>query len=354
MLLTGSRRDVYLPLAEPGVPREVLSRLNALGITTLEELRDLWAYGDRQRLVDYLGESPIRFAMFTPPKGLTRTAAASAGPGHVLNLQAAGPVPPLVKRPRGLLLTTSRRQKKAVTPAASPSRPPSEKTVFNSKRFPRPRDQGQRGTCVAFASLAYLEAVLSNTSSAPRPLSEQFFYWACKEEDGHPNDEGTDLDAARHVLGKRGACLGKTWKYEPLPVGPSEGQGPPPKGAETEARSFTTTSHKQKLADLALLRERLDKEKPFVLGVLTFSSWDYPAVADTGEITMPLPGSLPDGGHAVCVVGYELRKGIPGGGAFIFRNSWGEKWARAKGRFGGGYGTLAFEYVRLYGLDALG
>ena len=102
------------------------------------------------------------------------------------------------------------------------------------------------------------------------------------------------------------------------------------------------------------LRECIDQGKPVVLGVLTFPSWDYPSVADTGEIPMPLPGSNPDGGHAVCVVGYELRSRVPGGGVFVFRNSWGTKWARRMGRFGEGYGTLFFDYVRLYGVEALG
>src|ERR1700722_2354540 len=34
---------------------------------------------------------------------------------------------------------------------------------------------------------------------------------------------------------------------------------------------------------------------------------DIPSTADTGEINLPLPLSQPDGGHAVCLVGYELR-----------------------------------------------
>jgi C1A family cysteine protease len=354
MILTDRRRDKYVPLSEPGVPQAVLQPLASLGITTLEELRDFWTYGDRQLLTDYLGESPVRFASFAPPKGLTRTAAAS-GPGNVLNLQAAGPTPPLVKRPRGMTLTASHRRQKAVAPALGKSaRRQSSKTVSLADRFPRPRDQGQRGTCVAFAALAYLEHLRSDGNPRTRRLSEQFFYWACKEDDGKENEEGTDLGTARRILKQRGACLHKTWPYEPLPVGPTEGQGPAPDGAEVEARQFTAKAHGQKLGDLEPLRKRLEEGKPFVLGVLTFPSWDYPSVADTGEISMPLPGVQADGGHAVCVVGYEMRDGIPGGGAFIFRNSWGEKWARPQGRFGGGYGTLFFEYVRLYGLDALG
>ncbi|HKI20666.1 MAG TPA: hypothetical protein VKA15_22440 [Isosphaeraceae bacterium] len=66
---------------------------------------------------------------------------------------------------------------------------------------------------------------------------------------------------------------------------------------------------------------------------------------------MPLPLSKPDARHAVCLVGHELRPNAPGGGVFIFRNSWGKTWA-AKSRYKAGYGTLFFEYVRQYAVEA--
>ena len=97
----------------------------------------------------------------------------------------------------------------------------------------------------------------------------------------------------------------------------------------------------------------LDEQKPVVLSVETFPSWDYPSVERSGEITLPIPNEVADGGHAICVVGYELRDDVPGKGLFIFRNSWGTGWAKRDGRFGDGYGTLFFEYVGQYGLEAM-
>lgn len=40
MFLSDERRDVFLPLAATGMSGEVVRKLEALGITTLEELRD--------------------------------------------------------------------------------------------------------------------------------------------------------------------------------------------------------------------------------------------------------------------------------------------------------------------------
>jgi hypothetical protein len=353
MILTESRRDTYLPLVEAGVPESALERLAALGITTLEELRDLWTYGERQLLVDYLADSPIRFVSYPPPAGVSRGKAAS-GPGTSINLLAASPAPPLVKRPRGVTLTTAQRRQEALPPLPVPLDKHRAGTVTSLvDRFPPARDQFQRGTCVAFASIAYLEFHLYDASPKTQHHAEQFVYWACKELDGLGQVEGTYVRIALQVLRTRGACLAKTWPYEPLPVGPTEGQGPPRNGAEEEANRHTwAAARKMAATNVQRLRERIDQQQPVVLSVKTFPCWDHPAVESTGEVPLPVPGTRPDGGHAVCVVGYELRDDIAGGGAFVFRNSWGRKWARRKGRFGEGYGTLAFDYVTKYGLEA--
>ena len=58
-----------------------------------------------------------------------------------------------------------------------------------------------------------------------------------------------------------------------------------------------------------------------------------------------------DDGQAICLVGYLLDTAAPGGGRLIFRNSWGKAWA-AKSDAAAGYGTLPFEYVKKYALEA--
>ncbi len=357
MLLTGERRDEFLPLAATGMPEGAIRKLEALGITTLEELRDIWTYGNRQLLTDYLGESPVRFVTFRPAPTLTRGEAAT-GPGKSINLAAAGKVPPLIRHTRGLALSASQFKKKAEAPPGIAlggrrgNRSPAGLITLIDK-FPAVRDQGQRGTCVAFASVSYLEFHLSGGSAKTRRRSEQFFYWACKEIDGTPTQEGTTLAAARNVMKTYGVCLHKTWKYAPLPIGPREGQGPPTDRAVAEAGQsrWLDAAEQTPAGDVDAIRAHLDRGLPVVLGVLTFSNWDFPVVADTGEIGLPLPLSQPDGGHAICVVGYEPKADAPGGGVFLFRNSWSKSWA-TRSRYRPGYGTLFFEYVRQYALEA--
>jgi C1A family cysteine protease len=356
MFLSDERRDAFLPLSATGMPAEAVRRLEALGVTTLEELRDTWTYGNRQLLTDYLGESPVRFTMVRPSATLTRSAAAS-GPGASVNLLASGPVRPLVRHARGLALSSTQLKRRAEAPppvslaGRRGGRAPETGLVSLIDRFPAVRDQGQRGTCVAFASMAYLEHHLANGSAKAPRRSEQFFYWACKEVDGTPN-EGTTLAAAHKALKTHGVCRNATWTYHATPIASNESQGPPPDKAVAEAKAMTWSKAKHHTpGDVDVLCAQLDQGRPVVLGVLTYPTWDFPTVADTGEITLPLPLSLHDGGHAVCLVGYERRPNVPGGGVVLFRNSWGKAWA-AKSRYKAGYGTLFFEYVRQYAVEA--
>lgn len=119
MFLTDERRDAFLPLSETGMPAEAVRRLEALGLTTLEELRDTWTYGNRQLLTDYLGESPVRFTMVRPASTLSRSAAAT-GPGESINLMAAGTARPLVRHARGLAVSPAQLKRRAEAPSPSP------------------------------------------------------------------------------------------------------------------------------------------------------------------------------------------------------------------------------------------
>ena len=370
MLVNEDRRHLFHVLDAETLPAEAAVKLAALGITTLAELRDHWAFGNRQLIINFLGESPLRFVS-APPAAMRATRGAGKESSNVVNLLEVGRPGPLVRHPRGVILSAAEMKATATAPeslatatrtasrtaggaGAHLPRAGARPKVSLIREFPAIRDQKSRGTCVAFASVAFLEFHLSaEAGAAVKRHAEQFVYWRCKRDDGSPNEEGTFVSTARQVLKKRGACLNSTWKYRALPIAHNEGQGPPPKGAKQEALGSRLDHAKPVAAkNPDAIRKRLDAGRPVVLSVKTFPSWDFPSVGQTGEIAMPFPGSNSDGGHAICVVGYELNANVPGGGAFIIRNSWGKSWAKPHGRFGAGYGTLFFEYIKKYGLEA--
>ncbi len=214
------------------------------------------------------------------------------------------------------------------------------------------RDQGERGTCVAFASVALREFLLSKRDD----LSEQFMYWGCKELDGLP-DAGTYIHTAMTVFAQYGVCPESVWPYEPHQTA-SEGQGPPPRGARDAAQAFRLASARTVEPGLVLhYKHVLAGEDgkggmPVTFGVLVFDSWYMsPETHRTGKITLPLPGEQPAGGHAMCVVGYVDDDTVPGGGYFIVRNSWGAKWA-AESPEAPGHALMPYDYVERFAMEA--
>lgn len=219
--------------------------------------------------------------------------------------------------------------------------------------MPPVRDQGDRGTCVAFASVAVLEHWLT-VAGAYQPMSAQFMYWNCKAHDGIPTTAGTWCAVAFERLEDDGVCLEPTWPYNPSPQAGNEGQGPPPVGAQREALSYRAPRRSMSPTSVMDIRNALAGDRVVAVSVPVYNSWYHnDIVRDTGDITMPVPGEYPSGGHAMCVIGCVDQPDRPwiGGGRFIVRNSWSERWGRS-GMWGPGHGTIPYAYITRHGMEA--
>ena len=217
------------------------------------------------------------------------------------------------------------------------------------------RDQGSRGTCVAFSS-AGLREYLDGCSVE---LSEQFLYWVCKQMDGYPDEPGTLIRTAMSALGTKGVCPEEVWPYKCEPEPGNEGQGPPPDSAEPSALDFrmpyTRSVAPNSINHYKQVLSGVDDfgSMPVVIASLVFNSWFRSrATHQTGKITMPLPGEQPlPGGHAMLVVGYQDDTSVPGGGYFIVRNSWGDQWAPVSPEVPG-HALMPYAYVERYVVEA--
>ncbi|MEW6078710.1 MAG: C1 family peptidase [Thermodesulfobacteriota bacterium] len=219
-------------------------------------------------------------------------------------------------------------------------------------RLPPARDQGERGTCVAFATVALREFLLT----PPEPLSEQFLYWGCKELDGSP-DPGTALHTAMTVLQEYGVCQASAWPYNPMQSA-TEGQGPPRSDPQEKAKRYRLPSARTVEPGLVqnykyvLAGENGQGGMPVTFGTLVFDSWYCSAETNrTGKITLPLPGEEIVGGHAMCAVGYVDDDTVPGGGYFIVRNSWGLGWAPDSPE-APGHALLPYDYIERFAVEA--
>jgi C1A family cysteine protease len=240
-----------------------------------------------------------------------------------------------------------------LAPSVTYPAPPSASAANLTPHLPPiQKNQGPRGTCVAYAALAAYEHYL-NLQGAYQDLSEQFLYWNCKRHDDFPN-EGTWLAIAMPLLHREGVCLEATWPYADHVIPGNEGHHPPPGGAQLEALTFRIPGYKQ-LSPTCVddLKNELAHDRCVAFSVPVFNSWLRSGfVANGGDITMPVPGEMRVGGHAMCLVGYvdSPNPGL-GGGRFILRNSWGTDWG-INSRYGPGYGTIPYAYIARMGAEA--
>ncbi len=245
---------------------------------------------------------------------------------------------------------------------------PAPNVIFSAERFretalreevdltpqmPPVRDQNPRGACVAHAALSVFEHVLGKSGSQ-FDMSEQFLIFLCKENDGQPHLEGSTLGTAFGMLRLDGCCLEQTWRYNNHSTPCNWGQGPPPPEASPEAAGFRINGIDQiaprRVADIKTV---LASERCVAFSIPAFRSWFCnDEVKLSGKIIMPPPGDLPMGGHSMCMVGYRdmpLRPDL-GGGEFLIRNSWGERWGINSDVKG--YGTVSYRFIESFGLEA--
>lgn len=213
------------------------------------------------------------------------------------------------------------------------------------------RDQGGRGTSVAFALLAVHEHA-RRTFGDRDDLSAQFLYDEAKRIDGAPASCGTWQVKALRVLRDLGVCHEEVWPYNSSP--PCNGNGLQPATARADAASRTCAALVLRPTDVAGAKALLAAGRLVSLSIPVYASWANSAATHlTGRITMRIGEEAVIGGHAMCLVGYHDSGEHPGGGYFIVRNSWGRQWASAS-RYAAGYGTLPYAYVANDGWELVG
>lgn len=215
------------------------------------------------------------------------------------------------------------------------------------RQLPRVRNQGDRGTCVAFAVTCINEFASQNPGYPD--LSEQHLYFETKAIDNSPNICGTWISNACQVLGVTGQCREVLWSYNPNPPCNQIGR---PQNALSDALQYVKGSVQINPSNLNAIKSFLVNGKLVAFAIPVFNSWARSGeTARSGRITMPLPNEKQTGGHAMTLVGFQDDLNYPGGGYFIFRNSWGEAWA-SENVYAPGYGIIPYAFIKKYCWEA--
>jgi C1A family cysteine protease len=116
----------------------------------------------------------------------------------------------------------------------------------------------------------------------------------------------------------------------------------PPSSVWGAARLHRVTSyHAIADGDLATMKAVLAAKNLICFGFTVYDAMLSSDMARTGLLCRPRLDEQVQGGHAVCLVGYDDNKVMPDGskGAFLVRNSWGTGWGLS------GYFWMAYNYV---------
>ena len=193
------------------------------------------------------------------------------------------------------------------------------------------RDQGQRGTCLAFAVTAAHEA--AREVGAPcEPLCVEMLHWASRQL------KSLQFGTAAAALSQTGQPPEAAWPYDEFRDDTLASYAPPSAarnpGDRLKATLVRTTT------DVLTVKGHLHAQQPVLLELRLCYGFHW---STNGTIPLPAPQELLPSRHAVLAVGYDDSQGA---GAFLIRNSWGAKWGD------GGYGRLPYGYLALPGASA--
>ncbi|HIQ11696.1 MAG TPA: hypothetical protein EYH29_02370 [Caldilineales bacterium] len=235
-----------------------------------------------------------------------------------------------------------------------PYEAPMPPALSYADELPPTRNQGARGTCVAFAAAAVREflAIQQYKRLGKKPdlktidFSEQFIYWWCKEQDGLPAVSGTYPYLGMKCLLEAGAPRESTWRYNPHPTPGNEGQGPPPqKAVEDAARHRIGRIIHLRPDDIDSMKGALLQGHSVMIAIPIYPSWFHSRTTRKfGKINLPLPDEKPLGAHAMALAGYVDDETAPGRGYFIVRNAW-SPWGQ-KNPFGSGLGLIPYAFLQ--------
>ena len=205
------------------------------------------------------------------------------------------------------------------------------------------RDQGQRGTCVAFAASGCVEQHFVKSEPPNPDFSEQFLYHQIKTSSSDPNKttDGTWLEFARDMLHRFGICHEPLAPYVgPGPINPVSGPSPST-GAIADALPFALSAgvyQRKPASPAATILTLLQKGRPVAASFPVFTdplnpagttNWTTAIGWTYGRVFDPPLHAVAKDGHCVCITGFVPDSAEPTGGYFILRNSWGRKWSSA-------------------------
>ena len=222
-----------------------------------------------------------------------------------------------------------------------PGMPNLPTAVDLSTQMPPVGNQGQQGSCVAWA-IGYYDKTHAewvehqwNDSTTDHQTSPAFVY----NQINAGRDGGAYMSDAQKLICEQGACMLSDMPYSQTnyTTWPSEAayeHGTSYRGSSYSSLSVMTD------AGITSVKNLLAAGQTCVLGINVYSNFDY-IYNYNYTYTVHDKYGTNRGGHAVCIVGYDDNKVTTDGtGAFKLMNSWGIGWGMS------GYWWMSYYAVK--------
>lgn len=195
--------------------------------------------------------------------------------------------------------------------------------------------QSDLGSCVGNAIANAYELMLRRLyPSEFVELSRLFIYYNARHLEGTTFlDNGAYIRSGLRAVRKYGVCKESIWEYNL-----SMFDDKPSLEAYTDARSRTISKYTRLMYYQDVITS-INNDTPVVIGIDVFDSF----LTLTNENPIVKEPTFEDrllGGHAMCVVGYDLGEKM-----FLVKNSFGVDWGAA------GYCWIPFNYLDYYAWD---
>ena len=214
------------------------------------------------------------------------------------------------------------------------------------------KNQGSRGTCSVFALIGVLEFEYAHKKDQTTPLSVEYLNWASNKVTGQIVDGSFFGDALNGLL-NYGVCSNEYFPYYftnyTKKVEPSEAaivDAGYRKSAELIWIKEWNPKNGMNESQLSMVRKMIDAEHPVAVGFQWPRKEEQYRKMINGMMYVPPREGVYDG-HSIIIVGYRDDASAPGGGYFIFKNSFGKDWEDQ------GYGKMPYEYAAKYANDGV-